>query len=58
MNPNPVIFPKLITLYNQDARDYYKFLRKLWMQEEQANELLLIIRNWIEKTNYPVYLNG
>lgn len=57
MNPHPIIFPKLIRLYNENPQAYYGYLGKLWVHREEANHLLKIIQVWIEETNYTEYLN-
>lgn len=58
MNPNPIIFPKLISLYNEHPRLYYEYLERLWCTRGQAKEIKNAIQKWIEETNYHTYLNA
>lgn len=58
INPHPIIFPKLIRIWNNSPEEYYNYICSLGGDNEYAHELIQYIHNWIEKTNYPVYLNA
>lgn len=60
INPHESIFPKLIQLWNTapEGLEYYNYLAKLWTKKPQADEILVIIQEWIIATGYPEYLNG
>lgn len=57
MNPHPIIFPKLIALYNKEPRAYYDYMNR-WMTRGQAKEILVIIYEWTKREGYNgEYLN-
>lgn len=56
MNPHPIIFPKLIQLWNEHPAKYHQHLN-WFMGRGEREQLLEIIRNWIKETNHETYLN-
>lgn len=53
MNAHPVIFPKLIALFNKNRDLYYDYLNKYYCDEWEAADILKQIREWDKRNNKP-----
>ena len=57
VNPNPLIFPKLIELWNKSPTEYYRFLDRWGICVDGADMILEIIQKWVEERDYNIFLN-